>query len=256
MKAKEGSLNFAVAISLFVILNYSLMVSVASAEDSIKILTLGDSITQAESNRASYRYPLWKKLVDAGVDFDFVGSMNKHLGSDTPPQPDYKGIKFDPDHEGHFAWAADEIIRGRKFDNGTGSGNLKSWLTAYDVDIALVHLGTNDAFMQQPNKSTAEELKTIVSLLRDDNPRVVILLARLIPTTRTVRDTKSVNSLNETIVALSKTLGSKNSPVILVDQYSAFDGKADLYDMVHPNAGGEEKMADRWFEAIQGVLKK
>jgi hypothetical protein len=60
MKAKEGSLNFAVAISLFVILNYSLMVSVASAEDSIKILTLGDSITQAESNRASYRYPLWK----------------------------------------------------------------------------------------------------------------------------------------------------------------------------------------------------
>ena len=37
--------------------------------DQLKILPLGDSITQAEGNRASYRYPLWQKLVDAGMDF-------------------------------------------------------------------------------------------------------------------------------------------------------------------------------------------
>jgi GDSL-like Lipase/Acylhydrolase family len=258
MKPKVGNFKLFTTTLLFgLMLNCSLMISTAAADaETIKILPLGDSITQAESNRASFRYPLWKKLVDAGIDFDFVGSMNKQLGTDKPPHADYKGLKFDPDHEGHFAWAADEIIRGRKFDNGTGSGNLKGWLTAYDVDIALIHLGTNDAFMQQPNKSTAEELKTIVSLLRDDNPRVIILLARLIPTTRAPWDTKSVNSLNETIVLLSKTLGTDESPVILVDQFSGFDGKADLYDMVHPNASGEEKMAAKWFEAIQRALKE
>jgi lysophospholipase L1-like esterase len=258
MKYNDGSFKFFATMMLSVMmLNYSQLVSAATADaETIKILTLGDSITQAESNRASFRYPLWKKLVDAGINFDFVGSMNKHLGADVPPQPDYKGLMFDPDHEGHFAWAADEIIRGRKFDNGTGKGNLKGWLENYDVDIALIHLGTNDAFMRQPSQSTAGELKTIISLLRDDNPSVVVLLARLIPTTRTEGDENSVNSLNEAIVSLSKTLGTDKSPVILVDQYSGFDGKADLYDMVHPNASGEEKMAAKWFDAMQNVLKK
>jgi len=258
MKPKAGNFKRILIMLLpGLMLNYIPVISASAADaETIKILTLGDSITQAESSRASFRYPLWKKLVDAGIDFDFVGSMNKHLGPDKPPHADYKGKKFDPDHEGHFAWAADEIIRGRKFDNGTGSGNLKGWLTAYDVDIALIHLGTNDAFMQQPNQSTADELKAIVSLIRDDNPRVIILLARLIPTTRATWDTKSVNSLNETIVLLSKTLGTDKSPVILVDQFSGFDGKTDLYDMVHPNASGEEKMADKWFDAIQRALKE
>ena len=225
----------------------------------IEILALGDSITQAESNRASFRYPLWKKLIDAGINFDFVGSMNSQFSQynkGIPPHHDYKGQKFDPDHEGHFAWSADEIIRGRNYDNGSGSGRLQDWLTEYDIDIALIHLGTNDAFMQQDNQTTSKELESIVSLLREDNPRVIILLAKLIPTTRTPQDTKSVVSLNEAIVKLSKTLGTAESPVILVDQFEGFDGETDLYDKVHPNASGEEKMAEKWFDAIQHALKK
>ncbi|MFW2439465.1 MAG: SGNH/GDSL hydrolase family protein [Arenicellales bacterium] len=226
---------------------------------TIKILVLGDSITQAESNRASFRYPLWKKLVDADLDFDFVGSMNRQFGRynpGPPPHDDYRGLKFDPDHEGHFAWTADEIIRGRSVDNGSGAGRLQDWLAKYDADIVLIHLGTNDAFMRQSNQSTGEELKNIIELLREDNSKVSILLARLIPTTRAANDTKAVISLNETITTLSKTLGTADSPVILVDQFAGFDGKADLYDKVHPNASGEEKMAEKWFDAIQRVLKK
>ena len=88
-----------------------------------RILPLGDSITQAEINRASYRYPLWKKLVDAEVQFDFVGSLQKQqdkYSKGVPPQPDYNGKSFDRDHEGHFGWATEEIFIGRGFDNGSG----------------------------------------------------------------------------------------------------------------------------------------
>ena len=255
MKSNSGKLMiFLVAMLFLLVLNYS--PPVAAVDNSIKILLLGDSITQADSDRASYRYPLWKRLVDAGIDFDFVGSMNKNLGSGKPPQPDYKGLKFDPDHEGHFAWTTDEIISGREFDDGSGSGNLKSWLESYDVDLALIHLGTNDAFLRQSNQSTAAELKAIVSLIRDDNPRVIILLAQLIPTTYAPSDSKSIISLNKTIAALSKTLGTEKSPVILVDQFTGFDGRADLHDRVHPNASGEEKMAARWYDAIQDAVKE
>jgi len=243
-------------LALFFLFSSFAFAAPANSTGAIKILALGDSITQAESNRASYRYPLWKKLVDAGLNFDFVGSMNKQFGPGIPPHADYKGRKFDTDHEGHFAWAAEEFLRGRGFDNGSGAGKLQDWLTKYNVDIALIHLGTNDAFMRQSNQSTVEEIRKIISLLRADNSKVIILLARLIPTTRSAGDAAAVESLNETIVRLSKTAGTVDSPVILVDQFEGFDGDANLYDKVHPNASGEEKMADKWFEAIQSVLKE
>lgn len=229
-----------------------------SAEQEYKILVLGNSITQAEINRASFRYPLWKKLIDAGIKFDFVGSMTKQLdrySKGIPPQPDYKGYKFDKDHEGHFAWAIDQIIKGRTRDNGSGSGKLEGWVENYDADIALVHLGTNDAFKRQSNESSAKELKEVIRILREDNPRVIVLLAKLIPTLRKPGDAKAVESLNKAIPRVVEEMNTKKSPVILVDQYSGFDAVKDLYDKVHPNASGEEKMAQRWFDAIKAVVE-
>ena len=44
------------------------------------------------------------------------------------------------------------------------------------------------------------------------------------------------------------------SPVIVVDQYTGYNPATDSYDNYHPNAVGEEKMASRWFSALQSVL--
>ena len=221
------------------------------------ILPLGDSITQAEVNRASYRYPLWQKLVDAEVKFDFVGSHQKQqdkYSKGEPPQPEYKGMAFDRDHEGHFAWATEEMFKGRDFDNGSGSGKLQQWVQGYDADIVLLHLGTNDAFYRQSNESTLRDLEKIIGILRADNPNVTILLAQLIPTKRKPGDAKAVKSLNEAIPRIAESLSMEESPIIIVDQFSGFDAAADTYDGVHPNDQGEEKMAQVWFEAIMGVV--
>src|SRR4051812_47069722 len=81
------------------------------------ILPLGDSFTQGRKGDGqpdtvscdaaveSYRYPLWKMLVDAGVDtqVDFVGSLVGGFEGD-PPWPDYRGKRFDREHEGHWGW--------------------------------------------------------------------------------------------------------------------------------------------------------
>ena len=227
------------------------------ADNTIKILPLGDSITHAEINRASYRYFLWKKLIDAGVNFDFVGSMNTQLDTyskgDTP-QPDYNGKSFDKDHEGHFAWEVNHIWGGRNPNNNTGSGSLSEWMQSYDFDIALVHLGTNDAFMGQDNNQTAFEIQAIIEKLREDNPNVVTLLAKVIPTAKGEREAASVEQLASLIPALADQMNTDESPVILVDMFAGFDVNELTYDGVHPNEKGEMEMAERWFNAIMDVL--
>lgn len=236
----------------------SVLCGPAGAGEPYRILPLGDSITQAVVDRASYRYPLWKKLVDAGLEFDFVGSLEKHFpmrSESDPPHPGYRGRSFDRDHEGHFGWTADEIIDGRRFDNGSGDGRLAEWLTGYDADIALVHLGTNDAFRDGSHESTVRELKEIIGILRADNPEVVVLLAKLIPVGQGPRSADVIESLNEAIQRLAPAVSTERSPVILVDHFSGFDPGAHTYDGVHPNEAGEKLMAERWFDAIMAVTR-
>lgn len=245
-----------VVSALLAAVAFSTPCGAVQAGEVLRILPLGDSITQAVAERASYRYPLWRKLVDSGLAFDFVGSMQKHLdlhGGGTPPQPDYKGRSFDRDHEGHFGWTADEIINGRAFGNGSGTGRLAGWMQGYDADIALVHLGTNDVFSDESVESTADELKEIIRILRRDNPAVAILLAKLIPVERASDAPGPIESLNEMIPQVAKAMHTDRSPVIVVDQYTGFDPAADTYDGVHPNESGEKKMAQRWFDAIMAV---
>jgi lysophospholipase L1-like esterase len=215
--------------------------------DPVKILPLGDSITQGNHQTQSYRYPLWKKLVDAGVDFQFVGSQDSNVEGRNPQWPDYGGKAFDRRHEGHWGWHTDLFLQDE---------TLRSWLKNYTPDIVLMHIGTNDMFRRSSIEETVIKQKRIIELLRQDNPKVAILLARLIPSTS--EQNAQISKLNEQAGEIAAAMTSSDSPVIVVDQNSGFNAAvgADTYDGTHPNAAGEEKMAQRWFDAIRKVLEK
>ncbi len=216
--------------------------------DVVNIVPLGDSITQAEKGYNSYRRSLNKKLLAAGYQVNFVGSMNQ-----TKDCTDFPSQDFDFDHEGHWGWRIDEVIEGRQAQC-SGEGKIADWLNNYTPDLALIHLGTNDVFRGDSVSSSSAELKQIVEILRQKNPNIAIFIAQLIPT-----DDKQVNKaiidLNQQITTLVAEINQTNSPVILVDQYSGFNPRHDTYDGVHPNLQGEEKIAQKWFEAIDTYLK-
>jgi hypothetical protein len=50
---------------------------VAQSEKPTRIMPIGDSITQADSNHNSYRRPLWIHLRQAGYNVDFVGIKSR-----------------------------------------------------------------------------------------------------------------------------------------------------------------------------------
>lgn len=211
--------------------------------DLLRILPLGDSITHGSRRLKSYRYALWIKLTDAGMRFDFVGSMKTNFRGN-PAWPTHRGRSFDPDHEGHWGWKADQILKA-----------LPHWLNRYTPDVVLLHLGTNDAVRGESTESTVRELRMIIRTLRRDNPKVIVLLAELIPVDDRVN--RRIQELNEAIRALAADMNTTGSPVAAVNHHSGFDPKTDLSrDRIHPNARGEEKMARRWFAALKAATRR
>jgi len=49
-------------------------------------------------------------------------------------------------------------------------------------------------------------------------------------------------------------MNKTESPIWVVDQYTGFDGARDNRDGVHPNDGGDVKMANKWFPFIVKAL--
>jgi hypothetical protein len=210
----------------------------------IKILPLGDSITGASKYKVSYRYPLWKHLVDANKQVEFVGSQFHKGNGGRVGWETYKDLPFTPANEGHSGWRADQILNG--LESGKEKG-LTSWLNSYRPDIALIHLGTNDMYQKQTPESTRDEIEQIISKLRGNNPNVKVLLASVIP----MRNNASIVRLNQLLAQLSVKLNQPNSPVASVDMYTGFSLETDMQkDKTHPNASGEKKMAKRWFDAL------
>ncbi|MCX2739476.1 GDSL-type esterase/lipase family protein [Pontibacter anaerobius] len=221
-------------------------------------MTLGNSITQGNQEYPGYKYRLWKKLVDAEVEVELVGSHD--VNRDGPPSVKgevYKGQTFTNRNEGHWGWRADEILNGR--DDQRQAGRLKEWLRGYSPDLVLLHLGSNDVMQEQPVAETIEELEEIVREIRKTNPDVTVLLAQLIPMNYNNVGPNTINRLNEfnaQIPPLAERLNTLQSPVIVVDQFSDFDPTpgVDTWDGIHPNTSGEEKMAQRWFDAIMSEV--
>ena len=112
--------------SLPLSLAFSLAVAHAAP---LKIAVIGDSITQgaghnvngaafAQNGNRSWRWEFFKHLVDAGQDFDFVGSLatsytNNDAATDDLTNayyPSWRGVAFDRDHEGHWGWRASQVL--------------------------------------------------------------------------------------------------------------------------------------------------
>jgi hypothetical protein len=207
----------------------------------MKLMPLGDSITSGTTSWASYRYWLWQELAALQLSFDFVGSIHGQLKTGDPPPACCRN--FDWDHEGHSGYRVDQI-----------QPLLPGWLSLNRPDLVLLHLGTNDILQGQTPESTAAELGQIIDQLRAANPRVKILLAQIIPARWNGKFFSDIAALNSLLPDLAAGKTRKDSPILLVDQYTGFDVTADTWDGVHPNPGGEQKLARRWREGIQRIL--
>ncbi len=224
----------------------ALLLLIPTQAKPLRIVCIGDSITQGRKGGGvhkptfSYRYPLWKLCVDAGMDVDFVGSLKGGFEGD-PDWADYKGKPFDRDHEGHWGWTTRGIRE-----------KLPEWIKGYTADVALILLGTNDAGQKATPDDTTAEMGQLIDLLRARNPKVAVLIGQCF------QEWAPFPALRAKIEALAKRKSTAASIVRVVDHSKGWISKPDLagthtVDWVHPNEAGDARLAAAWFEALNAL---
>ena len=223
-----------------------------------RIMAIGDSITASQCWRAL----LWGQL-DAAFParFEFVGSHQSNGAGCMP-------ANYDQDNEGYGSSLVTEVVAGVTTNRTCQPACptltvLQEHFTATPADIALLHYATNDVWNGITPDAIVGAHTQIVGALRAANPNVVILAAQIIPLNPTTATCPTcdcptcmsrVPLLNMRIATWATETSTTASPVIVVDQFTGFDVMADTREGVHPSATGDQKLADKWFAALEPLF--
>lgn len=192
-----------------------------------RIMPVGDSITEGGATFTNYRPLLAAKLRAAGVAFAFVGS---------------RGLA-DLRHEGYGGKNVEFLAE-----------NVPANFAQHPADIVLLHAGHNHFDTERPVPGMLAATERLIAAFRAAHPRVIVLLAQVIPAGKLPKYSY-LPEFNAGLAALAAKLNTAAQPVLLVDHATGFDWRTDtIADLVHPNAAGAEKMAQRWFEALAPLL--
>lgn len=225
LKALCGVLVAVLLTATPALADQSIVEEPAALADPVRVMPLGDSITQGGSI-GGYRLDLGTKLRAAGRTVDFVGSLSD--GPSSMP---------DRNHEGHPGWTIAQI-----------DANVVNWLRTYTPRTILLHIGTNDMYGSDP-AGAPRRLSALVDKITAQAPSAEVFVSTIIP----IRFADAtVRNYNAAIVPLLRAKAAAGKRVHVVDMYPAVP-VSDLPDGIHPNAAGYSKMAAVWFNALSSV---
>ena len=221
------------------------------APTDCKIMPFGDSITDGYlAQRGGYRIPLFQRAHQEGKHLTFVGSA-----VNGPATVD--GVPFPQHHEGHSAYTIDDEPLPAPGHKGIAPF-VQTSIPAYHPDIVLLMIGTNDVdnSIDLPNVPT--RLGALVDSIIALDAHTLIVVAQITPTMQDPLNAR-IQTYNAAIPAVVKARADAGKHVALVDMYDAFVSDPSyrstlMYDRLHPNIAGFQKMADTWNTVIHDLI--
>jgi hypothetical protein len=209
-----------------------------------KIMPLGASRVQGLTPLfESYRFELWKDLIDGGWDFDYIGTE-----TETGSYPNYENLSFDPDHQGKMSWTSEKIFE-----------ELESILheTGYPDIVLFSSPGGNDILDGLPYENVIENINDIIDLFQDRNPNIVILIEQLAPGKTSFMTPELTLIFDQAVLDVETIAQEQTDENSLVIPVNMFEGFVDSYlaDDIHYNTEGAEFIAQRHYEVLENVLE-
>lgn len=232
----------------------------------IKILPVGDSITDGYWEQGSYRKYMYNYLIKNGFNIDMVGDKGTN-------EQTSDGLTYDGNYCGYSGYAIQHIT-GTEERQGIYEvlvdGNV---LENCNPDIVLLQIGTND-ILSAYNDGIIDRLENLVDYIlsymdEDDDTLFVTTIPNFdvsvlndagwlwaygwgVPSDQlTITIQGYIDSYNSQIKELVlKKQSEGNTHIQFADINSVVDYSTDLYDGVHPNEIGYEKMGKYWSEVL------
>ena len=261
-------ITFVIVSLIFVSTSFAQSNTTRSADGTIKIMPVGNSITAGEHygypsipERTGYRKVLYEMLVEAGYNVDFVGSQNH--GERPASDPDW----YDWNNEAYPGWKISDI-----------ANKLDTALIVYQPDILLIHVGTNKSDWDNKPGQVMDMLDMINDFSEANDHPITVFLCKIIKRFYK-EDSGPTSQFNEAVADSVAARSGDKIKIIMVDMengagldytddppdstaYPPYEGGDMLgetypgvtYDKYHPNDKGNTKMALKFYEGLVNEL--
>ena len=245
----------------------------AGDTEAVKILSLGDSITDGYWTSGAYRKYMYHDLEQMGYNIDMVGPKGGNSNTFT-----YNGqsVSYDDNNAGYSGYAIQEMTT-KEHRSGILETIQATWyngqnmIAAYQPDIVLLQIGTND-ILSNYNDGITDRLENLVNVILQDLDADSTVFVSTIPdidaytradwlgsyginawgSTQEEKDrlmetvTGCIDTYNTSIYNLVLKMQGEGKNVQFADINSVVDYQTDLHDGVHPNEAGYENMGNYW----------
>ena len=254
----------------------------AENEEAVKILSLGDSITDGYWTSGAYRKYMYHDLEQMCYNIDMVGPKGGNSNTFT-----YNGqsVSYDDNNAGYSGYAIQEMTT-KEHRSGILETIQATWyngqnmIAAYQPDIVLLQIGTND-ILSNYNDGITDRLENLVNVILQDLDADSTVFVSTIPdidaytradwlgsyginawgSTQEEKDqlmetvTGCIDTYNTSIYNLVLKMQSEGKNVQFADINSVVDYQTDLHDGVHPNEAGYENMGNYWAELLNDFFQ-
>jgi lysophospholipase L1-like esterase len=211
-----------------------LQVSPAAAADPVRVMPLGDSITDGYGTPGGYRIELERLLRSGGHVPDFVGSLRNGPAS-----------LVDKDHEGHSGYPIADI-----------ASSVEGWLASGRPDVVLLMIGTNDVIWNRDGREGAPaRLDALLGRIATAAPQARVIVSTIPPLHGDDRRLQ-VKAYNDALVSLVKRRAAAGGNVALVDAHAAMSAGHISSDGVHPTIEGQQVIARTFRAGLTTVFPK
>ncbi|MDE6519530.1 MAG: hypothetical protein K2K91_03590 [Ruminococcus sp.] len=255
---------------------------VSAEDDAIKIMCIGDSITDGYTSEyvGSYRKFICHNLMTMGYNIDMVGAKESEWASSYTDEETGETWSFDNDNTGYSGYAIKEY---------SGRSGIYETLISTDClaktkpDIVTLQIGTNDVIDNHDIDTAGERLEVLVDYILDNIPQDATLFISPIPPLDPNRSEVydwfgnyrhssdwseqyddamakmnveiSLMQYNTQVMAVASKKKQEGRNVVFSEAaFEITDVETQLFDGVHPNNAGYKAMGEKWVEIIDKYL--